>query len=115
MHPSISVRMQRYKKSDIAKIIERDSYVDDLLSGADNIDQAADICKNVSEILNTGCFQFRKFYSNDSRVLKHVENDSQLTSMVNLGSNDKTETLGLMSNYQSDNLTYSINFCPIRK
>lgn len=94
---------------DIAKIIERDFYVDDLLTGADSIEEASRICKNVTEVLKTGCFELRKFYSNDSAVLKHVQNDNSLTKIIEFGANENTKTLGLIWHYQTDNLTYSIS------
>nr|CAH7723309.1 unnamed protein product [Callosobruchus chinensis] len=61
---------------EICEIIKSDFYVDDLLTGADSIVEATNICKGVRDILNQGCFELRKFYSNDDEVLKSVVNDA---------------------------------------
>lgn len=93
----------------IAKIIERDFYVDDLLTGSDSINEAAQICKEVSEVLNTGCFELRKFYSNNPDALKYVKNSDPFTKLINLGTNENAKTLGLIWHYPTDNLTYVIS------
>lgn len=60
-----------------AKIIQSDFNIDDLLTGAYSIEEAALIAKRVSDILKQDCFNVRKCYSNNPEVLKHVsENNS---------------------------------------
>ncbi|KAJ8951019.1 hypothetical protein NQ318_006404 [Aromia moschata] len=58
---------EKYPK--VANIIRSDFYVDDLLSGAVNLEEAANIYAGVTKILKQGGFELRKFYSNNKDVL----------------------------------------------
>ena len=65
---------QYYEKEspDIARIIRKDFYVDDLLTGAKKIEQASFIAKQVSQMLSAGCFELRKCVSNDPRAVAEM-------------------------------------------
>lgn len=90
-------------------IIENDFYVDDLLTGSDSLEELSVHCKQVSDILKQGCFDLRKWISNESQVLVHVQDSSSDLNTLQLGSNDKSKTLGLLWCSQTDHLTYNIN------
>ncbi|XP_018577930.1 uncharacterized protein LOC108916207, partial [Anoplophora glabripennis] len=94
-------------KPEISRIIKQDFYVDDLLTGADTIEQAKNICYEVSSILKTGGFELRKYYSNSSDVTKDMKTD-QDCGVLELGPNEKAKTLGLMWACHTDCLTYNI-------
>ncbi|XP_072398107.1 uncharacterized protein [Diabrotica undecimpunctata] len=97
------------KNPKLANIIRSDFYVDDLLSGADSVEEAACICKGVSNILKQGCFELRKFYSNNNDVLKYVESDEVDSLFINFGENENAKTLGITWSPNSDQLIYKIN------
>nr|CAH7762833.1 unnamed protein product [Callosobruchus chinensis] len=95
---------------EICEIIKSDFYVDDLLTGADSIVEATNICKGVRDILNQGCFELRKFYSNDDEVLKSVVNDAcDDKTVIHFGENENAKTLGIIWCPKSDVLQYKIN------
>ncbi|KAG5873834.1 hypothetical protein JTB14_032210 [Gonioctena quinquepunctata] len=79
----------------IAKIIESDFYVDDLLTGFESKEKATEACKEISEVLSAGGFPIRKFYSNDSEVLNHIEHNSCFAQTIEFGENKKEKTLDL--------------------
>ncbi|XP_072389614.1 uncharacterized protein [Diabrotica undecimpunctata] len=66
---------------EIAKILRQDFYVDDLLTGADTITEASNICREVSRILLTGCFPLRKWISNDPRVLERYNPEPSIVKL----------------------------------
>lgn len=60
-----------------AAIVLRDFYMDDGMSGADNVEQAIKICKNLKELLGKGEFPLRKFISNSAEVLESLPEDKE--------------------------------------
>ncbi|GJQ85299.1 hypothetical protein Trydic_g5197 [Trypoxylus dichotomus] len=93
-----------------ANAIVHDFYVDDFLSGSDTIEEAQLLCNQVSQILQGGCFELRKWISNNPQILT-VLNSSKVSSpqvMLFKQSEVKDKTLGIQWNWSTDNLTYSI-------
>lgn len=58
--------------ADASKVVLRDFYVDDLLTGADTEEVAVDLQKQLSAMLSTGGFELRKWISNSTTVLKAI-------------------------------------------
>ncbi|GJQ65267.1 hypothetical protein Trydic_g22045 [Trypoxylus dichotomus] len=93
-----------------ANAIVHDFYVDDFLSGSDTVEEAQLLCNQVSQILQDGCFELRKWISNNPQILT-VLNSSKVSSpqvMLFKQSEVKDKTLGIQWNSSTDNLTYSI-------
>ncbi|ENN83254.1 hypothetical protein YQE_00387, partial [Dendroctonus ponderosae] len=79
--------------SEISLIIKSDCYVDDLLTGCDNLAESQRICSELANILKAGCFNLRKWDSNDSRVLKDIPASDIHPSVRQFGVNEHTSTL----------------------
>ncbi|GJQ77878.1 hypothetical protein Trydic_g16131 [Trypoxylus dichotomus] len=93
-----------------ANAIVHDFYVDDFLSGSDTIEEAQLLCNQVSQILQGGCFELRKWISNNPQILT-VLNSSKVSSpqvILFKQSEVKDKGLGIQWNWSTDNLTYSI-------
>lgn len=93
----------------ISHIIKNDMYVDDLLTGADTLEEASYICKNIAEILKSGCFELRKWISNDVSILHSVRSSETSYNILEFGLDEITKTLGLSWSSHSDKLLYKIN------
>ncbi|GJQ87880.1 hypothetical protein Trydic_g19939 [Trypoxylus dichotomus] len=94
-----------------ANAIVHDFYVDDFLSGSDTVEEAQLLCNQVSQILQGGCFELRKWVSNNPQILT-VLNSSKVSSpqvMLFKQSEVKDKTLDIQWNRSTDNLTYSIS------
>ncbi|KAJ8971038.1 hypothetical protein NQ317_008710 [Molorchus minor] len=89
--PLANENSEKYPK--LANIIRTDFYVDDLLTGADEVEEAAEICSGVSAILKQGGFQLRKFYSNNKDVLKYVDCTGSDFSVIDFGEHENAKTL----------------------
>ncbi|XP_063924727.1 uncharacterized protein LOC135138680 [Zophobas morio] len=89
-----------------SEIIRRDFYMDDLLTGADSIEDLTEIKNDVTAILKQGQFELRKFQSNELSVVSN--NDNFHDSNVQLHKDKFTKILGLCWNPTVDNLSYEI-------
>ncbi|XP_074032122.1 uncharacterized protein [Leptinotarsa decemlineata] len=92
-----------------ADIIRKNFYVDDLLFGRNSIEKAARLCKDVSSVLKSGCFELRKFYSNNPKVLQYVRDLQHDLNVVDFGINENAKTLGLAWLPNTDMLVFKIN------
>lgn len=93
---------------EIAKIIRRDFYVDDLLTGADSKEHAKYIVKHSSQVLARGCFKLRKWTSNEPSILRDVGATGDISDNVIFSGKDKTKTLGLIWRPSLDILAYEV-------
>lgn len=91
-----------------SEIIERDFYMDDVMSGAQTPEQAASLCEHLTTILNSAGFELRKWSSNDIRVLKKIDPNKHTFNLQQFAE-EKCKTLGLQWSCNSDTLSYKIN------
>ncbi|XP_043064098.1 uncharacterized protein LOC122320088 [Drosophila ficusphila] len=92
-----------------AKIVRRDFYVDDLISGGDSIEEAAQIREQVKELLSKGHFPIRKWCSNEAAALEgEPEIDREKTLRFHDGT-DVLKPLGLYWDAKSDHLLFSLS------
>ncbi|XP_067214210.1 uncharacterized protein [Linepithema humile] len=89
-----------------ADIIRNSMYVDDLLFGATSREETARLAAEVSHILETGCFELRKWISNDPQILATVGRSGDIHQFVKLGEAESTKTLGLTWSCIKDELIY---------
>ncbi|XP_059221526.1 uncharacterized protein LOC131996094 [Stomoxys calcitrans] len=92
-----------------AKIVRRDFYVDDMISGGNSVEEALAIRQQVSALLKRGNFLIRKWCSNEPAVLEGVPvSDCEQFLKFHDGT-DITKTLGLIWDPKSDNFIFSFN------
>lgn len=100
--------INREKFPRAAEIIQNNFYMDDLLTGADTVQELIEIRDDIIKILKQAQFELRKFQSNDARILPIVDSES-LTSNVQLNKGEQTKVLGVFWNPLEDTLNYDIN------
>ena len=90
------------------KILKRDLYVDDLLTGADSLEEILTIRNEVIGILNCGGFNIRKWASNHEHALDRLNKEAV---NLDLFHNDSSvlKPLGVVWNARSDKLLYAVN------
>ncbi|KAJ8972268.1 hypothetical protein NQ314_000251 [Rhamnusium bicolor] len=88
-----------------SSIILNDFYVDDLLTGSNDIQQLADICKQVSSILESGGFTLRKWIANNKDVLAHINTQADSLGILTLGEHECSKTLGIQCSQTNDRKT----------
>lgn len=92
-----------------SKILQRDFYVDDLISGVDDLDQALQIQNELINILASAGFHLRKWCSNDPRLLLNVpdtEKEIQWSPKF-----EGVKTLGVIWNPKDD--CFSLKVSPL--
>lgn len=69
-------------------------YVDDMMSGANTIEETLEIYHQTTTLLSRGGFKLRKFQSNSSEVMDHIPENEHGTT-IQVGSSEVIKTLGL--------------------
>jgi hypothetical protein len=91
-----------------AEVVTRDFYIDDLISGTENADDAFQL-QELREMLTKGGFWLRKWTSNHPALLERIpvtERESKFPLEFNL--DDTVRTLGLLWNPKSHKFTVFI-------
>lgn len=91
----------------IGEIIIHDFYVDDLVTGADSLEEVLIIKQKVSAALLSAGMPLRKWKSNEPRAIQSELNDVSLD--LNIGEHQASKTLGLDWQPKSDDLRFSID------
>lgn len=101
-------REAQQESPEAAKIIERDFYMDDCVTGADTERKAIEIAKEIDKVLLSAGFVLCKWKSNSKRVLDALntsENEQQ--SMV-FAEDGQTSILGLKWLFAKDQYTFVV-------
>ncbi|XP_071579802.1 uncharacterized protein [Temnothorax nylanderi] len=89
-------------------VLLEDFYIDDVLSGARTIEGAITLQQQLSELLQRGQFQLRKWRSNDPRILERLPDSDDSNSFLKIDKEGAMKTLGLLWDAKSDALQYSV-------
>lgn len=91
----------------ISEVIIHDFYVDDLLTGTDQLETAYELRKKVTDALTTACMPLRKWKSNEPKLLS--EQCDQSTIDFHQEGDTLHKTLGLSWQTDVDKLCFPIN------
>jgi len=90
-----------------SKITLRDFYVDDLVSGADTVQEALQIKDELIQLLQTGKFELRKWASNEPALRDDQGISEQKEFIHATDKNCERRTLGIVWEYTSDSFKFS--------
>ncbi|XP_063979066.1 uncharacterized protein LOC135163517 [Diachasmimorpha longicaudata] len=88
-----------------ARILKNDLYVDDLLTGFNNIEEAISARQEITALLTRGGLNLRQWASNDFRLLKGLPAE-HINKKLQLDSDKTLKTLGISWNSENDCITY---------
>ncbi|XP_055630624.1 uncharacterized protein LOC129771224 [Toxorhynchites rutilus septentrionalis] len=98
---------KRYKRA--AGVVTEDFYMDDLLSGAETIDEAKHLRYEIQTLLAEGGFQLRKWSSNCQEVLADMSSgELQTTTTLYFENESKVKTLGVAWETKTDQFCIDI-------
>lgn len=84
-------------------------YVDDLLSGVDNIQEALDKQSQLISIMYAGKFELRKWSSNKSELLENIPPKFiEMNTSLDLQSDQSIKTLGIHWHPHTDHFGYKL-------
>lgn len=84
----------------------RDFYVDDLLTGAETVEDTLTLRDEILEILRRGAFKLRKWSSNDKRLLNNMPGEG--TAEVRFDGEVSSRVLGILWNPARDGFRFAI-------
>jgi len=91
------------------KIARDGFYVDDLITGTDDVDTALYMQQDVIEMLRKGGFTLRKWLSNHPALLRHIPpEDVEGRLLLSFGNEDVIKALGLLSNSTTNKLIFRV-------
>lgn len=95
----------------VARTINEDFYMDDLLSGTDTVDEAITLSQELSHTLKKGGFILTKWASNSIEVMKSIEEDKRsVNANIDLNLDGTIKALGITWNLKTDQFQYNCNF-----
>ncbi|KAJ8723413.1 hypothetical protein PYW08_003325 [Mythimna loreyi] len=97
----------------IAKIILEDFYMDDVMTGAENIEDCCKIYIKLKEIWKKGGFPLQKWRSNSQELLKKVMDEKGTTEELKIQLDHITKILGLTWNSNEDVFQYTVELRPL--
>lgn len=83
-----------------------DFYMDDVITGSDNLEKTISLQKQLMVLLAKGQFHLRKWRSNDDRTLNHLLEESKTEDMLVINKDAALKTLGILWNQKEDILLY---------
>lgn len=99
------------KKTNIlgSKLVLRDFYVDDLMSGANTVQNALKAQNEIRQMLQTGGMPIRKWTSNCEKILLNKpEKDREISLPLQLDVENTVKTLGISWNPATDEFKYKV-------
>lgn len=96
-----------------AVVMTNDAYVDDVISGGDDVPTVKKLQRDLSEMMKSGGFDLKKWASNVSEVLEEVpEGDREVKLPVELNANDTIKALGITWNPANDSFHFKSSLDP---
>ncbi|XP_026322804.1 uncharacterized protein LOC113232343, partial [Hyposmocoma kahamanoa] len=102
---------ERDKYPEASRVTETAFYMDDLLYGADDIEEGKKLITDLNSLMNSGGFNLRKWASNDPRLLEDIKStrNKSKDNVYNFKTENTTKTLGLCWNSAEDKFTFQCN------
>ncbi|XP_050495535.1 uncharacterized protein LOC126876672 [Bombus huntii] len=95
----------RYPRA--ATVLQRDFYVDDVLTGVDTRVEAQSLRTELTELLKLAGLNIRKWASNDRELLRGLP-ETDINDKLLLGESQTFKTLGVVWNSFDDSILYSV-------
>lgn len=92
-----------------SRVISEDFYVDDILSGTSNTEEALALYHELTSVLSKGCFELHKWSSNSSDMLRNIPEENVELLQADGGSEGESiRALGLVWKPLKDVFTFNI-------
>ncbi|XP_053691605.1 uncharacterized protein LOC128740119 [Sabethes cyaneus] len=94
-----------------SRIVLEDCYVDDIISGADSIEEAIECQHQLRSLLSRGCFPIHKWCANNEAIFKDIPDQERekLVHLNQISADQVIKTLRLIWNPSSDKFLFTID------
>lgn len=92
-----------------SQIIQNDSYVDDIVSGENSVEDALKYQNDLIQLLSKGGFELHKWASNSPELLSHLPSSRLKLTPLSLDDTVSLKILGLQWNPHTDTFSYKIS------
>lgn len=99
----------RETKPIIANVIDKNIYVDDVVTGSDSVEELIAIRKDLTSVLSSARFELRKFSSNNSAILEGMSNISDDLQVLNFKEYENHKALGILWNPSTDFIQFLVD------
>ncbi|XP_062541814.1 uncharacterized protein LOC134209800 [Armigeres subalbatus] len=98
-----------------SRIVKEETYMDDVLSGADSVADAIEAQQQLKQLLERGGFPIHKWCSNSSEFLEHIPEEEREKTMPleEKEVNETIKVLGLLWNPSADTLSIAKHSTPM--
>lgn len=91
-------------------ITTRDYYMDDLLTGCENAEEAIEIYQQMSELMRAGGFELQKWSTNCEELLVYIKKESQkMDQSFTFKQGEMIKVLGIAWNKNTDMFEYNLH------
>ncbi|XP_063988328.1 uncharacterized protein LOC135168255 [Diachasmimorpha longicaudata] len=97
-----------------SQILQRDMYVDDLLTGFDSLEEAIEARDQITQLLQKGGLNLRQWASNESKLLEGLA-EEEINKKLQLDGDKTLKTLGIFWNSENDSINYTARQIEIAK
>ena len=98
---------EKIKFPEAAHILDRDFYMDDLLTGTNSIEAVISIKNQLIELVKLGGFNLRQWASNEQKIIDDLKNASEAQFLC-LEPSQSTKVLGIQWDPNTDKISYSV-------
>ncbi|GAB0093955.1 hypothetical protein DMENIID0001_091490 [Sergentomyia squamirostris] len=98
-----------------SKVLLRDFYVDDMLTGAHTFGEAVTLQQQIRELLARGKFNLRKWTSNSKELLVQIPEESREKGIIEIKEDETIKPLGVHWSPILDQFQFSIKLNPKRQ
>ncbi|XP_072934851.1 uncharacterized protein [Epargyreus clarus] len=98
---------------DTAHVIKTGFYMDDLMIGHENVEDAKKMCSEIKMILKRGGFEMQKWSSNSEEVLEHLQ-EEETKNTVEIKLDKIIRILGLTWDRKDDEFKVTVNLPEMR-
>lgn len=100
---------ERHRLPKAAEIVSRDFYMDDVLTGADTIEEATCLKDELLGLMNAGSLSLLKWSSNNNQVIASLPEDHrECLAALDMERDDTIKTLGILWHPASDQFGFKV-------
>lgn len=92
-----------------SRVVIQDFYVDDVMTGAETIEEARQLQQELIELTHRGAFHLRKWSANHPGILRDIPREDIVEDCFEINQEATVKTLGLIWNPIQDTFQFSIN------